>query len=56
MGIHWRSFSDPSVCNYCLKFLMVLPDFHCLQDMAGLISKINRSSMGPLPACYSVSM
>ncbi|GJN14532.1 hypothetical protein PR202_gb01372 [Eleusine coracana subsp. coracana] len=25
-------------------------------DMAGLISKINRSSMGPLPVCYSVSM
>ncbi|GJM88715.1 hypothetical protein PR202_ga05266 [Eleusine coracana subsp. coracana] len=25
-------------------------------DMVGLISKINRSSMGPLPVCYSVSM
>uniref|UniRef100_A0A803LXN8 non-specific serine/threonine protein kinase n=1 Tax=Chenopodium quinoa TaxID=63459 RepID=A0A803LXN8_CHEQI len=25
-------------------------------DMAGLISKINRSSMGPLPSCYSPSM
>ncbi|XP_074289593.1 serine/threonine-protein kinase Nek5-like isoform X2 [Silene latifolia] len=25
-------------------------------DMAGLISKINRSSMGPLPSCYSPSL
>ncbi|XP_044978882.1 serine/threonine-protein kinase Nek4-like isoform X1 [Hordeum vulgare subsp. vulgare] len=25
-------------------------------DMAGLISKINRSAMGPLPTCYSTSM
>jgi hypothetical protein len=22
MGILWCSFSDPSVCNYCLKFLI----------------------------------
>ncbi|XP_047316573.1 serine/threonine-protein kinase Nek5-like isoform X2 [Impatiens glandulifera] len=25
-------------------------------DMAGLISKVNRSSIGPLPSCYSPSM
>ncbi|XP_042503035.1 uncharacterized protein LOC122080186 [Macadamia integrifolia] len=27
-----------------------------LDDMAGLISKINHSSMGPLPTCYSLTL
>ncbi|KAI0497327.1 hypothetical protein KFK09_020550 [Dendrobium nobile] len=28
----------------------------CLYDMAGLISKINRSCIGPVPPCYSSSL
>lgn len=37
-------------------FLFRISQIFMLQDMAGLISKINRSSIGPLPSCYSPSL
>ncbi|VAH82134.1 unnamed protein product [Triticum turgidum subsp. durum] len=39
----------------CMRWLLI-DLLSRLLDMAGLISKINRSSIGPIPTCYSPSM
>ncbi|KAG8483521.1 hypothetical protein CXB51_023305 [Gossypium anomalum] len=46
---------DLSSSNFA-TFITVFHEFFDALDMAGLISKINRSSIGPLPSCYSPSL